>query len=236
MTKFIAVASGKGGVGKTVSTINIGHALTSLGKSVVLVDANLVTPNVALQLGFLDPQGTVNKFLRREQELHEITYLHDSGLSVIPASPSYEEFQKTNAQYLHEVFEHLDDTTQFVLVDAPSGLGYDVNQVLKNCDEVLLVVNPTLPSVMDALKTARAAKAQKTTVAGVVINMSNRGKHEMQVAEIEQILGHQIIGNIPYHTKVRKAMHLGSPAHHLYPRSKPAREFRKIAEHLSHHA
>ncbi|MBT5739656.1 P-loop NTPase [Candidatus Woesearchaeota archaeon] len=234
MTKFIAVVSGKGGVGKTMSTINIGHALTSLGKKVVLVDANLVTPNVALQLGFMNPKGTLNKFLRREQDLHEITYLHESGLSVIPSSPSYEEFQKTNTQQLAEVFEHLDNTAQFVLIDAPSGLGYDVDQVLKNSDEVIVVVTPTIPSVMDALKTMQAAKAQDNTIAGILVNMSNKGKHELQISEIEQILGQHIIGNVPHNKKVRKALHQGMPVHHLFPRSKVAKEFRQVAQHLSH--
>ena len=47
------------------------------------------------------------------------------------------DFQKTNPQKLTEIFEHLDNLSEFVLVDAPSGLGYDLNQILKNTDEVL---------------------------------------------------------------------------------------------------
>ncbi|MBI2125034.1 MinD/ParA family protein, partial [Candidatus Woesearchaeota archaeon] len=125
MTKFIAFVSGKGGVGKTTSTLNTGQALLQQGKRVTLLDANLMTPNLAIHLGFLNPEGTVNKFLRKEKDLNEVIYLHESGLSIVPASPSYSEFQKTNLQHLSEIFEHLDETTDFVLVDAPSGLGYE---------------------------------------------------------------------------------------------------------------
>ena len=93
MTRFIALVSGKGGVGKTTATLNLGYALTKLGKKVLLLDANLVTPNLALQLGILNPRNTLNQFLRKEKTLSEITYLHESGISVIPSSPSYAEYR-----------------------------------------------------------------------------------------------------------------------------------------------
>ena len=94
MTRFIALISGKGGVGKTTSTISIGQALSKLGRKVMLLDANLMTPNLASHLGFINPPATLNHFLRKENELHEVTYLHSCGLPLIPASTSYQEFQK----------------------------------------------------------------------------------------------------------------------------------------------
>lgn len=233
MTKFIAFVSGKGGVGKTTSTLNVGQALASLGKEVVLVDANIVTPNLAIQLGFMNPEGTLNKFLRKEKSLKEITYLHESGISLIPASPSLSEYQKTNPQKLHKIFDHLKNTADFVLIDAPSGLGYDVHQILKNTDEVVLVVNPTLSSVMDALKTIQLAKESNNTIAGVILNMSNGGKDELSAKEVESIIEYPLLANIKYHRKVRKATHQQMPLTYLYPRSKPAREFRKVAQHLT---
>ncbi len=233
MTRFIAVASGKGGVGKTTTTINLGHALSKLGKRTVLLDANLVTPNLGIHFGLLNPEGTLNKFLRKEKSLKEITYLHGSGISLIPASPSYDEFQKTNIQKLGKIFEHLDDTTDFVLVDSPSGLGYEVDQVFRNCDDVLLVVNPTLSSVMDALKTARLATDSKINIAGVLINMSNKGRHELNEEEISQIIGFPIIGNVLQDKKIRKSLHKQLPLTQAYPRSKSAREFVRVAGFLS---
>jgi len=65
MTKFVALVSGKGGVGKTTCTLSLGHALASLGKEVVLVDGNIATPNLALHLGLMNPEGTLNQFLRK---------------------------------------------------------------------------------------------------------------------------------------------------------------------------
>ncbi|MEK6951284.1 MAG: P-loop NTPase [Nanoarchaeota archaeon] len=232
MTRFIAFVSGKGGVGKTTAAIAVSQALHNLDKKTILIDANLVTPNIGLHLGILQPRNTLNRFLRKEKELAEITHEHESGLSFIPASPSYTEFQKMDPQKLSEVYEHLDGAADFVIVDAPSGLGYEVSEVLKNSDEVLLVVTPTLSSVIDALKTIELAKAHHNLVLGVVLNMSNKGKHELSSEKVEEILGQKIIANIPFHHKVRKALHRQAPVNYLYRWSKPAREFKKVAQQL----
>lgn len=233
MTKYIAVVSGKGGVCKTVCTVNVGHALSILGKKVVLLDANLATPNLSLQLGIMEPNGTLNHFLRKEKSLTEITHGHESGISVIPSSPSYSEFQKTGSQNLNEIFEHLDEMAEFVLVDAPSGLGNEVQQILKNTDEALIVVNPTLSSIVDGLKTIMLAESSNNTVAGIILNMTNGGRNELAPADVEKMLGHPIIANIKNHRKVRKAVHRQMPLNYIYPRSRLSKEFMKVARHLT---
>ena len=233
MTKFIAIVSGKGGVGKTTVTINLGHALSELGKKVLLLDANLVTPNLGIHLGLMNPEGTLNKYLRKEKNLREVTYLHESGVSVIPASPSFSEFQKTNTQNLTRVFEQLDETADFVLIDAPSGLGHDVTQVLKNSDEAIIVVTPYLSSLMDALKTIQLIQVHNNMIAGIVLNMSNRGSYELKPKEIEDILNYPIIANIRQDKKMRKAVYKNMPCGYVYPRSNAARECTKAAEFIS---
>jgi len=233
MTKFIAMVSGKGGVGKTTSTLNVGQALVNLGNDVVIVDGNIATPNIAIQLGFMNPEGTLNKFLRKEKGLTEITYLHESGLSIIPSSPSYNEFQKTNPQKLHKIFEHLDDTAEFVLIDSPSGLGYDVHQILKNTDEVLVVANPNMSSLVDALKTIQLAKANDNIIAGIILNRTNKGKNELSLSEVEKILGYHVLAEVKECKKIRASIHKNMPLNYLYPKSKSAKEFTKVAKHLA---
>lgn len=232
MTQFIAFVSGKGGAGKTTATLNVGQALVELGKKVILVDANLVTPNLAIQLGFMNPEGTLNKFLRKEKNLKDVTYLHEGGLSIIPASSSYSEFQKTNPQKLVEVFEHLDNLADFVLIDAPSGLGFEVNEVLKHSDEAVLIVNPTISSIMDALKTAHLAQNHGNFIQGLILNMTHRGRNELTPDQVHGILNYPLLANIRTDRKVRKSAYLQTPINYLYPRSRSAKEFRKVAEHL----
>ncbi|MBI2665740.1 P-loop NTPase [Candidatus Woesearchaeota archaeon] len=233
MTKFIALISGKGGAGKTTATLNIGQSLVNLGKKTLLLDANLVTPNLALHLGLMNPHGTVNKFLRGEKNLKEIIYLHESGLSVIPASPSYAEFQKTNSQKIGKIFEQLENVADFVIVDSPSGLGVEVSEVLKNSDEAVIVVNPNHSSVMDALKTVELAKKHEVIIPGILLNMSNNGKYELKPKEIEHILGYPILADVKYHKKFRKACHQQQPLSYLYKYSSMARQFKQIASYLS---
>ena len=232
MTKFIAIVSGKGGVGKTTTTLNLGQALHNSGKKVMLLDGNLVTPNLALHLGLVNPKNTLNQFLRQEKKLRDVVYLHECGLSLIPGSPSYNEFQKTNSQNLAEVFEHLDETVDFVLIDAPSGLGFDVSQIFKHSDECLLVVNPTLSSVMDALKTMQLAKSHDNMVAGVILNKSNSGRHELKQEEVAEILGYPILANIKSDRKFRKSLYKQMPLTHLFPRSRSAKKFNSLADHF----
>jgi len=234
MTKFVAFVSGKGGVGKTTTTLNVGQALTNLGKKVVLLDANLVTPNLAILLGFMNPSGgTLNNFLRKEKNLRDVTYLHEGGLSIIPASPSYQEYQKTNPQKLTEVFEHLDNTADFVLVDAPSGLGFEVNHVLKNTDEAVVVVTPNLSSVVEGLKTIELAQAHNNIIAGIILNLTHKGKNELKPEEVEQYLGHRIIANIRDDKKIRKSVHRQMPLSSMYRFSRSVRQFKKVAEYIS---
>ena len=232
MTRFIAVISGKGGVGKTNCTINLGQALTYLGRSTTLLDANLVTPNLAINLGLMDPEGTVNKFLQRKKNISEVMYAHENGFTLIPASPSFSEYQNTETTEFSRVFEKLDERSDFVLIDAPSGLGQDVKNILENSDEVILVVNPTLSSVMDALKSAHLATSHNNIVAGFLLNMSHKGKLELSEQEVSDILGYPILGNIRNCKKVRKSAHRRVPLVAAFPKSKPARQYMKVAEYL----
>jgi septum site-determining protein MinD len=233
MTRFVAVISGKGGVGKTTTTLNLGQALISLGKSTTLVDANLVTPNLAINLGLISPEGTINKFLQHEKNIHEVMYAHENGFTLIPASPSYSEYQNTNTEEFSRVFEKLDEHSDFVLIDSPSGLGNDINQILEHTDEVILVVNPTLSSAMDALKSAHLASSHNSIIAGFVLNMSNKGKLELSEQEVKDILGYPLLGNIRTSRKMRKAAHKHLPVLSVYPRSKAAKEFIKVAKYLT---
>ena len=130
-----------------------------------------------------------------------------------------------------EIFEHLDETADFVLIDSPAGLGDEVNLILKHSDEALIVVNPTISSLMDGLKTIKAAKDNNSQIAGVILNMVH-GNNEIKKREAESILGYPIIAEIKFDQKIRKSAHLGVPMKHnsFWPGS--ARQFKQIAEHL----
>src|SRR3989338_9089200 len=94
MTKFIVIASSKGGVGKTTTAINLGTALTSFGRDVIVVDANLSAPNVSLYIGAPQVPITLQDVLERNKKITDALYMHANGLKIIPASQSMKDIKK----------------------------------------------------------------------------------------------------------------------------------------------
>jgi septum site-determining protein MinD len=233
MTKHIALISGKGGTGKTTTAVNLALALNKTGKKVVLVDGNLATPNVMLHFGVVKPVNHLNSFLLKEKSFKEIIYQHHDGTSIIPASISLNDYHNTNFSKISRVFDNLEGTSDFVLVDSPSGLNNEVMEILKNTDEVLVVVNPTTSSVLEALKSIELAKKHDNFVAGAILNMSNRGRKELSLKDVEQILNVPVIANVRHHSKFRKSLHSQEPLYSKYGRSSIKKEYDKIANYLT---
>lgn len=92
MTKVITITSGKGGVGKTTTAINLAAALNSLGKDVILVDSNLTTPNVGIHLGAPIVPVTLNHVLLGKAKVGDAIYEHSSGTKILPSSLSEKNF------------------------------------------------------------------------------------------------------------------------------------------------
>ena len=79
MTKFIAIMAGKGGTGKTTTSVNLGAALSYFGKDVVIVDANLTTPNVGIHLGVPVVPIHLHHVLQGKNKINEAIYIHPAG-------------------------------------------------------------------------------------------------------------------------------------------------------------
>src|SRR3989338_5144950 len=95
MAKLFVVTSGKGGVGKTTTAINLGAALNYLNQDVIVVDANMETPNVGLHLGAPIVPVTLNHVLSGKASLGEAIYEHASGTKILPSSLSLKDIKKT---------------------------------------------------------------------------------------------------------------------------------------------
>lgn len=233
MTRFIALLSGKGGVGKTTLSLALAKALTKLGKEVLVLDANLQTPNVGLHLGLLQPRSTLNQFLNKEKALQNVIHKHeDCEFSIIPSSPSFTDCCETGPENLNKIFDQLESTYDFVLVDCPSGMGKEVSRILEHTDETLLVVNPNTSSVMEALKSLELAKEYNNIVPGAVLNMIKWSRHELNDKEVEETLGVNLLAKLKHNKKVKKAANRSLPVNHLFPRSRSAKEIDKVAKFL----
>ncbi len=197
MTRLITVSGGKGGVGKTTVTSNLGYALSEFGVDAVVVDANLTNPNLGFHLGIPLYPVTLHDVLRGDAHITEATYIHNSGLRVVPAGISVDDLKNTSPDGLKDVLMNTVGEPDIVLIDSAAGLGNEAINTLEASDELLLVTNPDLPSVTDALKTASLAEEAGTHILGTVLNRHSNKDHELTPDEVEQMVGHPVVSVLP---------------------------------------
>jgi septum site-determining protein MinD len=229
MARIISVLSGKGGVGKTTLVSNLGAALIKRGKNVIIIDANVTTPNLSLHLGIPFYPVTLHDVLKNDVPIESAVYNHHTGLRVIPASLSVEALKNVNMDKLEKALSNLFDKTDIIIVDAAAGLGKEALAAIGVADELIVITNPELPAVTDALKTIKIAQDNKTKVLGVVVNRVKGLKHELSMSEIKSILDVPIISIVPEDLAVPRSIAKKTPVVHHKPRSKSSVEFQRLA-------
>jgi len=229
MARVIVISSGKGGVGKTTTAINLGAALNKLKQNVVLVDANLNTPNIGIHLGAPIVPITLNHVLKGKADIEEAIYEHSSGTKIIPASLSVKEIRKFNTRSLPTITNKLRKLSDFIIFDSAAGFGDEVLACFESGDEIIIVTNPEMPSVTDALKAIKVAREMGKEVKGVIVTRYTGKKHEMSLASIGSMLESPIIGVIPEDDSVKESVNLRDAVVHTHPRSRVARKYNEIA-------
>lgn len=233
MARIIVINSGKGGVGKTTTAINLGASLNKLKKDVIIVDANLNTPNIGLQLGAPIVPITLNHVLKGKAEIEEAIYEHASGTKIVPSSLSVKELTKFNTGKLPEIAKKLANLCDYVIFDSAAGFGEEVIAVLKAAEEIIIVTNPEMPAVTDALKAVKVAREMGKEINGVIVTRHKDASYEMPLSSVKSMLEAQIIGVIPEDKAVKEALNLRDAVVHTHPRSKVSRKYHEIARKVN---
>jgi septum site-determining protein MinD len=233
MSKLITITSGKGGVGKTTTAINLGAALNFFGKEVVILDANLTTPNVGLHLGAPLVPVSLNHVLSGKANVIDAIYEHESGTKIVPSSLSVKELRSINHSRLKEVGKKLKKIADYVIYDSAAGLGDEAIASLEAGDELIIVTNPEIPAVTDALKTAKVIEGMGKKVKGVIVTRVRGAKHEMPVANIQEMLELPILGVIPEDENMQEALAMKDALIHTHPKSRAARAYLRVAAKLA---
>ncbi len=232
MAKLITITSGKGGVGKTTTAINLGAALNSFGKDVIILDANLTTPNVGLHLGAPIVPISLNHVLAGKAKIGDAIYEHESGTKIVPSSLSVRELRRLNHGKLKEVGKKLRKMADYIIYDSAAGLGEEAIAAMEAADELIIVTNPEIPAVTDALKASKVIEQLGKQVKGVIVTRVRGTKSEMPISNVRDMLELPILGIVPEDKNMQEALVMKDAIVHTHPRSRSARAYRILAARL----
>jgi septum site-determining protein MinD len=236
--QVITVTSGKGGVGKTTLTANVGIALAQLGRKVVVVDSDIGLRNLDLVMGLehrivYDIVDYVEGRCRLRQAL--VRDKRAAELFLLPAAQTRDK-TAVNPQQMIQVCDELRKEFEFILIDSPAGIEQGFQNALAPADLVLVVINPEVSSVRDADRVIGLAESQGKTQIYLVINrvVPARVKRQemLSVEDIKEILSTEIIGIVPEDDAILSASNRGMPVV-CNGKGPAALAYRDIARRLS---
>ncbi|MEM5881086.1 MAG: AAA family ATPase [Candidatus Aenigmatarchaeota archaeon] len=233
MGSVMGIISGKGGVGKTTITVNLGVTLVKyFSKKVLVMDGNITAPNLGLYLGFLETEKSIIDVLRNRIDIKDCIYLHPSGLHVIPSSlESFDEEMLKRIDLLEEKINEIKDFYDYILIDSAAGISLEVLEVIKISDYIILVCLPEISSIISMLKARRVVLEYGKRILGLIINrVAERTKMERSYTEYLSYL--RIIGEIPFSKLVAKSIAEVKPAVLLEGDKKFVEAFKEIAANV----
>lgn len=217
MARVIVITSGKGGVGKTTTTSNIGMALARLGFNTLLVDADVGLRNLDLLLGLENRiiytgLDVLAETCRLEQAL--IQDKRQSKLTFFPLSSNQAKTPITKSQ-IQELICLLKDKYDFILIDSPAGIDDGFQTAIDSANEAIVVVTPEVPSIRDADKVIGILVSQQIKKVSLLVNRIRpkmvKTDDMMSIEDVKNILGIPLVGVIPDSEQVIIASNRGEP-------------------------
>jgi len=156
-TEIIGIASGKGGVGKTTTSVNLAVALSQQGHKVMLFDADLGLANAQIALGVL-AEFNLGHFLSGQKALHDIMIRTRQGITLVPGASGMQQLAGLNqhqAAGIVQAFDDLIDEVDFLIVDMAAGISPSVLSFLAACRRRFIVVKDDPSSIADAYGTIK---------------------------------------------------------------------------------
>ncbi|MDY6966148.1 MAG: cell division ATPase MinD [Halobacteriota archaeon] len=231
--KVYTIASGKGGTGKTTTSVNLGTSLAMLGKSTLIMDADIGMANLGLIIGMENSPVTLHEVLAGRAEIEQAIYDGPQGVRVVPSGISLQGFQNSDPERLRDVMVRLIEGVDFLLIDAPAGISKDAIIPMAIADEVILVVNPELSSMADALKTKVLTEMVGGKVGGIILNRVGTEKTELTVQKVRELIGAKVLGTVPEDTNVRTSAAFKTPIVVRTANSPAALAYKRIAADIA---
>jgi len=233
MVEVFAVASGKGGTGKTTSTVALGMALSDR-YDVTVVDADTGMANLLFHAGLSDAETTLHDVLADDAPVEAATY-DRFGLTVVPCGTSLDGFRDADPDRLRDVVAALAEDTDIILLDSPPALDSRTAVLpIVLADRIVVVLQPTIPAISDGLKVQEYATTYDTDIAGLLFNKVRESESIEQVSEkTERYFDGPTLAAVPESERAREARRAGRPLLAHAPECEAATAYRVAAESLT---
>jgi len=238
--KVIAVASGKGGVGKTNVSINLALALAEAGKRVMILDADMGLANVDVLLG-ISPMYNLSHVLNGDCSLDDVIVTGPRGVQIIPAASGVRRMAGLGAQEVAGLvtgFNEIGHGVDVLIVDMPAGIAETVTTLSRACNEVLVVVCDEPASITDAYALIKVLNRDfGIRRFRVLANMAHSQREGAELfAKLSLVANRfldvslEYVGSIPNDEYVRKSVQKQKAVMEAYPGSRSSRAFKKLGE------
>ncbi len=218
MSECIVITSGKGGVGKTTTTANLGVALALLGKRVVVVDADIGLRNLDVILGLenrivYDLVHVIEGECRLRQALIKDKRLEN--LYLLPAAQTRDK-NAVNPEQMRKLVTQLKAEFDYVIIDCPAGIEQGFKNSIAGADRAIIVTTPEVSAIRDADRIIGLVEAAELPEPTLIVNrfrakMVKRGDM-MNKEDILEILAIPLVGMVPDHEDVIVSANRGAPA------------------------
>lgn len=238
-SKVIAVASGKGGVGKSNLVANLAINFVSLGKKVVIIDADLGLANIEVLFGAI-PTKNLSHVLYDDLDINEALTEGPLGIKFLSGGSGLRELSKINNREQKRVidtFNYLDDIFDIILIDTGAGISDIVINFIKASNQVILITTPEPTAITDAYALIKII--QEESASDVINLVVNRVDDEQEGLEVfnklntvsEKFLGINpvCLGFLPQDLNLVSAVKKQSPISILYPDTEYSKAVKNIA-------
>ena len=239
---IFSVVSGKGGVGKTVISINLGLAIAKKGKKVLLVDADISSGNIVQYLGIKDPYPDLSDFLGgKEDSIENVLKEFSDHVHVLPSGDSLRTILEADVSKIEDFLPELAKDYDYVLVDSPPGISQNSISPIEVSDQLLLVLTPDEASITSASNIQKVGNILDKRTRGFILNkwekkgFFNRlfgGDSQMSREKIEARMAVENLGEVPYDEKVRESTELGEPLMKRFEGNRASEAIRRISDKL----
>ena len=217
MSEVIVVTSGKGGVGKTTTSANVGTGLAAMGKRVVLIDTDIGLRNLDVVMGLenrivYNLVDVVEGNCRIKQAL--IKDKRYPNLYLLPSAQTRDKSAVSPGQMV-KVIEHLKEQFDFILLDCPAGIEQGFQNAIAGADRALVVTTPEVSAIRDADRIIGLLEAADMGMIDLIVNrirmdMVRRGDM-MSMDDVMDILAVNVIGVVPDDESIVISTNQGEP-------------------------